>query len=183
MAGDSSKGKSYDRRLALAQRAVACPGWKPMGGMLVDVPLAGRARLYDLGHGTLRLDGPGKATLTNRRNAGRVASMLPVLTDHGTLGCLRELVQQAWPLPGAYLQVTRVSYTEWLVSLVGQTLGKGTTEGEALVHALEVAGLMRDWPVKSWAVGRPMLEQAVEHWAAHRSILEQAVEQVHRKTS
>ena len=161
------KEKGYNHRLALAQRAVACPGWKPMGGMLVDVPLAGRARLYDLGHGTLRLDGPGKATLTNRRNAGRVASMLPVLTDHGTLGCLRELVQQAWPLPGAYLQVTRVSYTEWVVTFMGQVIGKGATEGEALVHALEVAGLMKDWPGKGWA--------------ANRSILEQAVEQVHRK--
>lgn len=71
-----------DAQVALARRAVACKGWKWMGGMLavategmVALPL----RLTD-GH-----DWPHDLGLR-----------LPDLTDPATLGCLLALVREAW---------------------------------------------------------------------------------------
>ena len=80
--------------LALARRAVACPGFRWVPGMLAVYP-----------HTTARvLDGdPGESWLAYRHDERRLANggldmlgALPDLTDPATLGCLLALVREAW---------------------------------------------------------------------------------------
>jgi hypothetical protein len=117
---------------ALARRAVACPRWRWMPGML-------RLR-----------DAPGKADHGKRE--GRVEARddwsyaewpcLPDLTDPATLGCLLALVREAWSEPilsvawagGRWYVVQRI-----LCSVDALRWIDTATEAEALVAALEAA--------------------------------------------
>jgi hypothetical protein len=119
--------------LDLAQRAVACKGWRWMPGMLA----------------TAR---DGKAwRLWSARGRGRAD--LPDLDDPATLGCLLALVREAWSLPGWALDVVmltiivegqRVQVMTIVAALHGakvwSTTESGTScNGDALVAALEAA--------------------------------------------
>jgi hypothetical protein len=121
--------------LDLARRAVACPKWRWMPGML---DLFGRRVLCvwpdDLGIKWSHL--PENCVV-------RDADALPDITDPATLGCLLALVREAWGMPTGII----VSYSSdeglWGVSWCGAThggwCGRGDTEAEALVAALECA--------------------------------------------
>ena len=119
---------------ALARRAVACPRWRWMPGML-------RLR-----------DAPGKADHGKRE--GRVEARddwsyaewpcLPDLIDPATLGCLLALVREAWMDPD--LSIARERVAGWIVAvhlcdalLSRNRYTRGATEAEALVAALEAA--------------------------------------------
>ena len=125
-----------DEQTAPARRAVACRGWKWMAGMLAALDGIGgdyRARVC-------RVEGDkfwSDATLLPYD----LASYMPDLTDPATLGCLLALVREAWGMPTGIT----VSYSSdgglWGVSWSGAThvgwCGRGVTEAEALVAALE----------------------------------------------
>ena len=124
-----------DEMTVLGKRAVACPKWRLMPGMLTD---EGRRVMQvwpdDLGIKWSHL-------LDNR--VVRDADAIPDLTDAATVGCLLALVREAW---GMSTGIT-VSYSSdeglWGVSWCGAThggwCGRGKTEAEALVAALEGA--------------------------------------------
>jgi hypothetical protein len=107
--------------LDLAQRAVACKGWRWMPGMLA----------------TAR---DGKAwRLWSARGSGR--AVLPYLEDPATLGCLLALVREAWGVPTLTTNyVDHMDQVAWAVDdTKGRPMGYGATEAEALVAALEAA--------------------------------------------
>ena len=124
-----------DEMIVLAKRAVACPKWRLMPGMLTD---EGR-RVMQVWPDNLGIK--WSHLLDNR--VVRDADALPDLTDPATLGCLLALVREAW---GMSTGIT-VSYSSdeglWGVSWCGAThggwCGRGKTEAEALVAALEGA--------------------------------------------
>ena len=122
-----------DDMIALSRRAVACRGWRWMPGML-----------------RLRVTSPGMRDYLLRE--GRVPDggdpwvyedwpVIPDLTDPATVGCILALVREAWGMPTGIT----VSYSSdgglWGVSWSGAThvgwCGRGVTEAEALVAALE----------------------------------------------
>ncbi len=108
--------------IELSRRAVACKGWRWMGGMA------------DTWGGRMR-EGDG----FDRANA------LPDLTDPATLGCLLALVREAWGDECAC--VLPIDYgpagVMWVARLTagGRSLTERhwPTEAEALVAALEAA--------------------------------------------
>ena len=118
---------------ALGRRAVACPRWRWMPGMVAVVP-----SLHDgaTGH-TMRL------TESQVKGKGLRPDLYPILTDPATLGCLLALVREAthrqWPLVvvnlGSYCQVGFVAGGEWFSPFGGCY----STEAAALVAALEAA--------------------------------------------
>jgi hypothetical protein len=121
---------------ALARRAVACPRWRWMQGMLIADNGAGVRFLWEDDrylHG-MAAEASG---LWMRMNKDR--ERLPDLTDPATLGCLLALVREAWGDPLAY---TMAYYGRWtLCSDRDEAIdpGDGATEAEALVAALEAA--------------------------------------------
>jgi hypothetical protein len=68
-----------EEQIALAKRAVACKGWRFMGGMLLAAAI-GKQRVYDY-----LADEPYWSA----------DGWLPDLTDPATLGCLLALVREA----------------------------------------------------------------------------------------
>lgn len=133
-----------EEQTILSKRAVACKGWRWMPGMAT---VHGERVVTIDDDGTLRLAAPWVGTtvgLTAVRSfydsSGRC---LPDLTDSATLGCLLALVREAWGMPTGIT----VSYSSdeglWGVSWSGSThggwCGRGTTEAEAFVAALEAA--------------------------------------------
>ena len=76
----------------LAKRAVACKGWRWMGGMQPDDDHISRVIAQDdLGVWALSSHGPMRAN---------PADILPNLSGPATLGCLLALVREAWGDPG-----------------------------------------------------------------------------------
>jgi hypothetical protein len=120
-----------EEQIALGRRAVACKGWRFMGGMMVADAI-GKQRIYD--H-------------VANNSYWATDGWLPDLTDPATLGCLLALVREAHRDPMA--SATRGKYTPDMVYVdlyhVNQNgpcrgvAGFGATEAEALVHALENA--------------------------------------------
>jgi hypothetical protein len=111
--------------IELARRAVACKGWRFMGGMLVADAI-GKQRIYDdvAGEPYWSTDG-----------------WLPDLTDPATLGCLLALVREAWGLPRLGVAFDHDA-DEWIVRSWNATIlwqGLGNSEAEALVAAFEAA--------------------------------------------
>ena len=70
-----------DQMIELARRAVACPGWRWMAGMLLDC-----------GERVPGEDSPYEWEPEDED--------FPDLTDPATLGCLLHLVRKAWSDPG-----------------------------------------------------------------------------------
>lgn len=116
-----------EEQIALARRAVACRGWRFMGGMRVLDPIGPHPqRISD--------DDEGEASW-------RDDYWLPDLTDPATLGCLLALVREAWDQGSITPQV--VSNKKWLLIYKGfgtpSRFFYGTTEVKVLVVALEAA--------------------------------------------
>lgn len=117
-----------DEQIALARRAVACRGWRWMGGMLAG------------GFRVCRVDPHGyRFGWSDSSYAYRIADdVLPDLTDPATLGCLLALVREAWGDPKAYVRAGRG--WEWVSDFcVERRPPCGETEAAALVAALEAA--------------------------------------------
>jgi len=118
-----------DEQKALSRRAVACPKWRWLPGMLA-VELAGPGKSLTGGR-PVRVDDCWHAV-----NVWR-----PVLTDPATLGCLLALVREAWGQDD--LGAFRVIVGQWCTEVTPQE-GQhhafyGSSEAEALVAALESA--------------------------------------------
>jgi hypothetical protein len=128
-----------DDLIKLGQRAVACKGWRWMPGM----PTSNRGRVLAVDKdGSCRLEF-GSEEVPFWCTPETMRKMTPCLTDPATLGCLLALVREAWGMPTGIT----VSYSSdeglWGVSWCGAThggwCGRGKTEAEALVDALEGA--------------------------------------------
>lgn len=116
---------------ALAQRAVACPGWRWMAGAAADMPDGNRARLL--------MDGKWWCPpLSNHEAFVAEEETLPDLTDPATLGCLLALVREVWGRP--LICTFAGGDGQW--AMHGMATGWEPwhpTEAEALVAALEAA--------------------------------------------
>ena len=135
-----------DNAQDLARRAVACPGWRWMPGMLgqdqsdgATWTCLGRAILAGGRESTrFRWAEPGGAICRDTE-----VDMLPDLTDPATLGCLLALVREAWGMPTGITVAYSDDTGRWVVSWSGGThggvCGEGATEAAALVAALEAA--------------------------------------------
>ena len=126
-----------DDLIALARRAVACPKWRLMPGMLTD---EGR-RVMQVWPDNLGIK--WSHLLDNR--VVRDADALPDLTDAATIGCLLALVRVAWSDECAYMMPQSMSggggWYFWACPPGdgNSPRGVGQTEAEAMVAALESA--------------------------------------------
>ena len=117
----------------LAKRAVACPGWRWMPGMLArfldDEPLLNPARLVAEGEGDGLLD-PDDAAI-------------PDLSDPLTVQALLLLVREAWATETVWVEPGHDGLWEMCIYVSGapRLLESYQTEAEALVAALEAASL------------------------------------------
>ena len=124
-----------DEQKALSRRAVACKGWRWMPGMLDP---SGRRAMW-----VYPEDGIITWSHIPENCIDRDADALPDLTDPATLGCLLALVRAAWGMPTGIAVTYSSDEGLWGVSWSGAThggwCGRGKTEAEALVAALEAA--------------------------------------------
>ena len=153
--------------LALGRRATRCNRWKWAPGMLVTAPRSSGAGAPETGLLYARLVSMGglpREMRDRRLLIGLVDSdaipedttLAPDLRDPATLGWLLALVRDAWPTAPAttarfcYYSPERGSYSNWACTYWrpddGPSRGAwfqahGETEIEALVAALEVAGV------------------------------------------
>ena len=124
----------------ISERLIACKGFRWMPGMrtlgdwrIINIDADGVEVVTDL----------GEVVLFHSGDLPHIASSLPDLNDPATLGCLLQLVREAWGMPTGIT----VSYSSddglWGVSWSGAThggwCGRGKTEAEALFVALEAA--------------------------------------------
>lgn len=136
--------------IELAKRAVACKGWRWMPGMLGWRPdnhgVPHSIRFVEGVEHMEALAGVGAGPLLASGYATcdgywRSEDIMPDFQDPATLGCLLALAREAWGMPTGIT----VSYSSddglWGVSWSGAThggwCGRGKTEAEALVVALE----------------------------------------------
>jgi len=127
--------------IGLANRAVACPGWRWLPGMLTQ-----HGRICGAGYlvpDDVDEDWSGLSAVDT------VAwdDLLPDLRDPATLGGLLALVREAWGDPYLYVFYTSYFFTvsragtgggNWL-DPKGHGMIEASTEAEALVAALEAA--------------------------------------------
>ena len=110
----------------LAQRAVACRHWRWMPGML-----------------WLLINEDGVCYNCDRVTQANLvfSDALPDLTDPATVGCLLALVREAWGAPCLYVGLLPARWGVWTSQNLPlhECVGKGLTEAEALVAALEAA--------------------------------------------
>ena len=108
----------------LAKRAVACPGWRWLPGML-----------------WLLIDEDGVCYNCDRVTQANLvfSDALPDLSDPATLGCVLALVREAWGCDWLTCQplLPLVGVHGWRV--VGTSAQSDHTEAAALVAALEAA--------------------------------------------
>ena len=105
---------------ALAFRAIACPAWRWLPGML-----------YRQGAAENR---PIIATAPIIRGGG-----LPDLSDPATLGALLALVREAFGDPTLFAECHPIGARWQTHSVDGGIFGEGNSEAAALVAALEAA--------------------------------------------
>ena len=103
----------------LSKRAVGLKGWRWLPGMLALPPKADRCQ----------------------RDSQMMVGRLPDLTDPATLGCLLALVREAWGDEHLHNGRRIAGWGVWTSAStpIPQCVGKGDTEAEALVAALEAA--------------------------------------------
>jgi len=114
----------------LARRAVACKHWRWMPGMLLVTEAANTFRLVELD-----FDANDRWEWQ-----GQHSPPLPDLTDPATVGCLLDLVREAWGDPSVSIFRSALGQ-EWcvLIQKGGLQGFHAPTEAEALVAALEGA--------------------------------------------
>jgi hypothetical protein len=126
-------------KIELAERAVACRGWRWMPGMRT---INGRRLAVVFGASRTA------AVLCDLRDDANsdteeLQGELPDLSDPATIGCLLALVREAWGMPTGITVTYSSDEGLWGVSWSGAThggwCGRGKTEAEALVAALEAA--------------------------------------------
>jgi len=122
-----------DEMIALSRRAVACPKWRWMPGMLDP---SGRRAMW-----VYPEDGIITWSHIPENCVDRDADALPDLTDAATLGCLLALVREAWgtAIIVSYSYDDGLWETMWEGATAAGWCGRGDTEAEALVAALESA--------------------------------------------
>jgi len=122
--------------LDVARRAVACPGWRWMPGMLdTDGWRILRGEDEDAGASLVNASGE----MMHDRSLS--LAVLPDLTDAATLGCLLTLVREAWgdETMTAWHHPQGGPARPWRVWRPGVPVAYGPTEAAALVAALEAA--------------------------------------------
>jgi hypothetical protein len=137
-----------EEQIALARRAVACKGWRWMGGMLRVSPVLEKA-FFDFHPDVMpteRVLDQHPSTDADKRwsNATNAwVQLLPDLTDPATLGCLLALVREACGDDEAYAIPWHDEDGGWTVCVREEdrsvNVSEGDTEAEALVAALEDA--------------------------------------------
>ena len=110
----------------LAKRAVACKHWRWMPGML-----------------WLLINEDGVCYNCDRVTQANLvfSDALPDLTDPATVGCLLALAREAWGDPCLHVGLLPARWGVWTSQNMPlhECVGKGLTEAEALVAALEAA--------------------------------------------
>jgi len=124
-----------EEQIALARRAVACPKWRWMPGMLTSFNARHLGR-------HLWVDQGSSVVVYADQNEGEV----PDLTDHATRGCLLALVREAWSDAGVSVwHDRRVGLWSWMANGCVHGVWRPSDEdgyageAEALVAALEAA--------------------------------------------
>lgn len=79
---------------ALGRRAVACPGWKWMPGMLAN---DGTRLLHEVRNGWIVYDDDDQES--GYLDGVGLERRVPEFSDPATLGCLLALVREAWKAP------------------------------------------------------------------------------------
>ena len=123
--------------LALGRRAVACPRWRWMSGMLM---ILDPSQPWDQ-RMVMRYSEAVRAALGDDRLSPRAwadgTAPVPELGDPATLGCLLALVRREYAHEG--VAYTYPVSSGWHVIVRGRVIATGDTEAEALVVALEEA--------------------------------------------
>ena len=127
---------------ALARRAVACPGWRWMPGMLAHHPNWRAGRVSHVGLTAVRVACRYPSPVGGTEWAVPplpITDLLPDLNDPATLGCVLALAREAWKRPTAFLYWYGGNWFFDPQQSDPTDHPSGRTEAEALVAALEAA--------------------------------------------
>lgn len=121
-----------DEESALGKRALLCKGWKWMAGMLarcdrlvVEDQEEGQEGCWYFGDGGCQ---SGFVWPDEHR--------LPQFEDPATLGCLLQVVREAWGVD-VWTEPQQLARTPWACRIRGHQGYFGSSEAEVLVRALE----------------------------------------------